>query len=268
MARTRAHGNRRATLHVDKRAQRANLHPAPQPKALPMPNRTLALLVLLAAVAFAVSPLLFPGFAGYDPDRFPIPQPDPPIQPAGWAFSIWGLIYLWLIAGAAFGLWRRADDEGWLPLRAPLLVSLVIGFFWLPVAQRLPGLATLMIIAMLISAIVAMIWAGRRDRWLEGRPIALYAGWLTAASGVSVGIWLGGHGWLSAQTAAILCLIAVSALALAVQSLRPREWAYSAAVIWALAGIVVANWGAGNWPVILIATLGAAALAGRLATAR
>ena len=71
-----------------------------------------------------------------------------------------------------------------------------------------------------------------------------------------------------AQTAAILCLIAVSALALAVQSLRPREWAYSAAVIWALAGIVVANWGAGNWPVILVATLGAAALAGRLATAR
>ena len=48
-----------------------------------MPNRTLALLVLLAAVGFAVSPLLFPGFAGYDPDRFPIPQPDPPIQPAG-----------------------------------------------------------------------------------------------------------------------------------------------------------------------------------------
>lgn len=233
-----------------------------------MTNRTLAILVLVAALAFAASPLLFPGFAGYDPDRFPIPQQNPPIQPAGWAFSIWGVIYLWLIAGAAFGLWRRAEDEDWLPLRAPLLVSLVIGFAWLPVAQRLPGLATLMILAMLVSAIAAMIWAGRRDRWLEGRPIALYAGWLTAASGASVGIWLGGHGWLSAQMAAILCLIAVAALALGVQSLRPREWAYPAAVIWALVAIIAANWGAGNWPVIGIAALSIAALAARIVLTR
>lgn len=233
-----------------------------------MSNRVLSLLVLIAALAFAVSPALFPGFAGYDADRFPIPQVDPPIQPVGWAFSIWGVIYLWLILGAAFGLWRRAEDEDWLPMRAPLLVSLGIGFFWLPVAQRLPGLATLMILAMLVSAIVAMVWAGRRDPWLEGRPIALYAGWLTAASGVSAGIWLGGHGWLSAQVAAVLCLLAVGALALGVQAMRPREWAYPAAVIWALLGIVVANWPVGNWPVIAVAVLAGAALSGRIWTNR
>jgi len=231
-----------------------------------MSNRTLAILVLVAALAFAASPLIFPGFAGYDPDRFPIPQQDPPVQPAGWAFSIWGVIYLWLIAGAGFGLWRRAEDEEWRLMRTALLASLTIGFFWLPVAQRLPGLATLMILAMLVTAVTAMIWAGRRDRWLEGRPVALYAGWLTAASGASAGIWLGGHGWLSAQAAAIVCLIAVGLLALGVQALRPREWAYPAAVIWALAGVIAANWGAGNWPVIAIAALAAALLALRAVT--
>nr|WP_240769056.1 hypothetical protein [Paracoccus liaowanqingii] len=55
-----------------------------------MSNATLARMVLLAALAFAASPLIFPGFAGYDAGRFPIPQVDPPVQPAGWAFSIWG----------------------------------------------------------------------------------------------------------------------------------------------------------------------------------
>ena len=68
-----------------------------------MTNRSWAILVLIAAIAFALSPVIFPGFAGYDADLFPIPQENPPVQPAGWAFSIWGLIYLWLILGALEG---------------------------------------------------------------------------------------------------------------------------------------------------------------------
>ena len=40
---------------------------------------------------FAVSPLFTQGFNGFEPDQFPVPQDDPPVQPAGYAFSIWGL---------------------------------------------------------------------------------------------------------------------------------------------------------------------------------
>ena len=233
-----------------------------------MQNRTLALLVLAATIAFAVSPMIFPGFAGYSADQFPIPQQDPPVQPAGWAFSIWGIIYLWLIVGAAFGVWRRVDDEDWVSMRSPLLVSLAIGFLWIPVAQYLPGLATLMILAMLASALVAMLWAGRQDPWFEGRPVALYAGWLTAASGVSIGIWLAGHGILGQQVAAILCLTGVCALALFVQSLRPEEWAYPLAIIWALIGVIAANISSGNWTIVGLAGVGAILLAGRALMSR
>lgn len=232
-----------------------------------MTNRTLAIAVLIAAIAFALSPVIFPDFAGYRPELFPIPQEDPPVQPAGWAFSIWGVIYAWLILGAGFGLWTRADDDDWRLMRPFLLASLAVGFFWIPVANRLPGLATLMILAMLAGAVMAMLRAGRRDPWWQARPVALYAGWLTAASGVSIGVWLGGHGWLAPQMAAIVCLIGVAALALAVQAMRPREWAYPAAVIWALAG-VIADAGSESWPVIAIAVLGIAALLGRIWTAR
>jgi MFS family permease len=228
-----------------------------------MQNRTLALLVLIATVAFAISPAIFPGFAGYSADQFPVPQDNPPVQPAGWAFSIWGIIYLWLIVGAGFGLWRRANDDDWAVMRPPLLVSLAVGFLWIPVAQSLPGLATLMILVMLGSALIAMLWAGRQEPWFEGRPIALYAGWLTAASGVSIGIWLAGHGILSQQIAAVLCLIGVCALALFIQSIRPEEWAYPLAIIWALIGVIAANTSSGNWTVVILAGAGAALLAGR-----
>lgn len=82
-----------------------------------MSDRALAIAVLIAALAFAASPVIFPEFAGYRPDLFPIPQESPPVQPAGWAFSIWGGIYAWLILGAGYGFWRHADDGDWRPMR-------------------------------------------------------------------------------------------------------------------------------------------------------
>ena len=70
-----------------------------------MPLR--ALLVLIATLAFAVSPVFVPGFGGYEPAQFPNPIEAPVVQPAGYAFSIWGVIYLWLLVSASFGLWKR-----------------------------------------------------------------------------------------------------------------------------------------------------------------
>ena len=64
----------------------------------------LAYLTLALSVLFALSPLLAPDFGGFDPDQFPVPQDDPPVQPAGYGFAIWGVIYVWLILSAGFGV--------------------------------------------------------------------------------------------------------------------------------------------------------------------
>lgn len=227
--------------------------------------RLLPVLVLLAAMAFAVSPMVSNGFGGYRPDQFPIPQADPPIQPAGWAFAIWGLIYAWLIAGSGFGAWKRANDADWQPMRPALLVSLVLGAFWIETAHRTPIGATILIVAMLVPANVAFLRAGQRDAVWQVRPVALYAGWLTAATGASLGMVLGGYGLLSEPAAAILCLLGVTAVALVVQAARPVEWAYPAGVIWALAGVIAANLSPVNLPVAGLAGLAALLLAYRTA---
>ena len=52
--------------------------------------RLTAALTLILSVAFAASPFLVPGFGGFDPNQFPVPQINPSMQPAGYAFSIWG----------------------------------------------------------------------------------------------------------------------------------------------------------------------------------
>lgn len=230
----------------------------------PKGARGLAALVAITALAFVVSPLVTTGFRGFDPSQFPVPQVDPPVQPAGYAFAIWGVIYLWLLIGAVYGLWRASDDPDWQAMRPPLALSLGTGCFWLAAANASPVLATGMIVVMAASAITALLRAGQGNPWVQVRPIALYAGWLTAATGVAIGVVLGGHGVLSPQAAAILCLVGVLAVALPVQAARPREWGYSAAIIWALIGVVVANLPTQNWPVIALAALGAAGLGYRL----
>ncbi len=232
-----------------------------------MTPKTVAILVLIATVTFAISPVVTPGFSGFTPDQFPVPQLDPPVQPAGYAFSIWGLIYIWLIAGAACGLWNAADHPDWRAMRPPLAISLGIGTFWVAVANAAPVWATLMIVVMTATAIAAMLRAGHSQPWLQVRPVALYAGWLSAATGVAIGVVLGGYAILTQQTAAILCHVGVLSVALAVQTARPREWGYPAAVVWALIGVIVANLPGENWLVIGLAVFGAVVLTLRSARA-
>lgn len=195
-------------------------------------------LLLVAALAFALSPLLNPGFGGYDPALFPVPIEEPPILPAGYAFSLWGVIYLWLIVMAGFGLWRRAQDPAWDASRVPMILSLAVGATWLPVAMVSPIWATVLIWAMLVAAIWALLRTPERDLWLLRAPVGLYAGWLTAASCVSLGTtltgWavppLGPSGW------ALACLTLALAIGAAILRARPTL-TYGAAIAWALVAV-------------------------------
>ena len=201
--------------------------------------------VIITAVltgTFVVSPA-FSTFTGFDANQLPIPQIDPPIQPAGYAFSIWGLIYAWLIVSAVFGLVYRANDANWNRARLPLIASLAIGTPWLYAATQNAILATIMIIAMAVTAIWAMLRAPKeQDRWLLQAPIGLYAGWLTAASCVSLGSTAAGYGIVFGSLGwAYAGILIALAVALWVYSKRPTAPEYLFTVIWALVGIIVAN---------------------------
>ena len=204
-------------------------------------KRAKAVLVLVAALVFVFSPLWTDGFAGFDPELFPVPQDGPPVQPAGYAFGIWGLIYLWLVLHAGYGLARRADDAGWDGGRWPLFLSLGFGAGWIAIANVSPPLATVVIWLMLLGALVALFESPPHDRWLAQAPIGVYAGWLTAASWVSVGLMLGGYGVTGETVAALIALALATAFAVAIQWRLGRAPEYGLTVIWALVAVVIAN---------------------------
>ncbi|MFD3190718.1 hypothetical protein ACFMPD_10640 [Sedimentitalea sp. HM32M-2] len=205
------------------------------------PSPFAASLVAIAALGFSATPVLVPDFAGFRPDQFPVPQADPPVQPAGYAFAIWGVIYAWLLIGAGFGLVMRAGAVDWHPMRPALALSLAVGAAWLPVATLSPVGATVLIWIMLVSALMALERAPVLDRWWGRAPVALYAGWLTAAASVSIGLLLAGYGLTGPVVAAVIALLLALGLALWVLRRLPDIAEYGVAVVWALAAIAVAN---------------------------
>ena len=221
-----------------------------------------AVFALVAALMFVLSPLYSSGFNGFTAGQFPIPQDNPPVQPAGYAFSVWGLIYLWLLAGAGFGLLKRDTDPDWDAMRGPYIVSLAIGAAWIPVAQISPLWATVLIWLMWGFAAAALLRAGVTDRLWQRTPIALYTGWLTAASCVALGLLLAGYGYLSEQVAAIAMILLALALAAILLRLRPDTPEVAATMIWALVGIIVANSAPANWTIIALCAGGIFILGG------
>ncbi len=200
--------------------------------------------LLLVTLAFAAVPFITPPFMGYDPGIFPVRIERPSVQPAGYAFAIWGLIYVWLILHAAFGLIKRRDDPAFTKPALPLTIAVALGTVWLAIALAAPIPATLVIIGMAVLAISAYLIADLdQDRWLLSAPLAIFAGWLTAAAAVSTGVILEGYGVLSDTASALVMLVIVMAIAITVQTKRPKMPIYGATVTWAIIGIVASNWG-------------------------
>ena len=219
-------------------------------------DRMRAILALVATIAFVSSPFWSAGFGGFDRDAFPVSLNDPPTQPAGYVFSIWGVIYLWLLVSAVYGLLFRAEDSSWDAGRWWLIASLVLGTPWISVATSSPVWATVLIFAMLATALRALWLTPMKDRWLLRLPLGLYAGWLTAASGVALSILAVGYG--AAAFWSVAALLFALLLGVAVQLRLTGAASYGVAIAWGLFGVTVKNFASGESFISLLALISAA----------
>ncbi len=221
-------------------------------------DRTLAYIVVAVTLLFVASAFVTP-FTGFAPEAFPVPQVNPPAQPAGYAFAIWGVIYLWLIASAFYGVFRRLTSPDWSAARIPLVISLGIGMFWLSVAARSPVGATIMIWSMWGTALLSLARAPATDRWWFLAPVGLYTGWLTAASSVSIGLLGGGYGLMFSEEAWAFVVAAIAtSLGLGVLTRIRNAPEFAFGIAWAL--IAVAVKAAGTNPTLSWCATGCAAL--------
>jgi benzodiazapine receptor len=174
-----------------------------------------------------------------------------PLLAAGWAFSIWGVIYAGFLAYAVYQLLpgQRSRElhrrTGWW-----LAASAVFNPLWILAfgAQQLL-LAELLIVALLVCLAVVLgrltgePATGVAERVVFRGPVALYTGWVSVATVLgtaATGAWLGlpADGPLATVLSALVLLVAAGIVSWVVTA-GTQVVPYAAAVVWAVAGIAL-----------------------------
>lgn len=178
--------------------------------------------------------------------------------PASYAFSIWGLIFLALIALGIFMVKSAFDDnaeDGFInQIGVPLLIANIANgswiWFWL---NEYTGLSVLVMLTILISLLTIVVklnmerWDApqRIKRWVW-MPISFYVGWISVATIANISAYLAKMGdWqeiLSEPTwAAIMMVVAILVNLYMLKSRNMRNFTMIGA--WALIAIAVRHWG-------------------------
>jgi len=229
----------------------------------------LAWVALLAAVAQAAAPVVARSSGGASPDEA---TTDLFITPAGYTFSIWGVIYALSIATTACVVWKRSTGTN---RPDHLLTDLLIAFLgasaWIAGAATEVEWITPIILTVMTVALIdaARLTAGSYDEstpgWLTGltrTTVGLYAAWASAAVfqnwAAEIGATVGDPAILWWQ---VVILILGACFGIAVTARYGAALPlYPIGLVWALVGIIVAAWGETTAVVVvcLVAILGVA----------
>jgi hypothetical protein len=169
--------------------------------------------------------------------------------PAGYVFSIWGLIYLGLIAFAIFQALpaQRANPRmratGWW-----VVLSGLANIAWILLWHyEIFPLTILVMLILLASLIVVYLRLGigrakvlKAETWLVRVPFSVYLGWITVATVANATSLLDYLKWNAFGIATEIWMVIILAAVLVISTLMSytrRDVAYTLVILWALAGI-------------------------------
>ncbi|MDG0793265.1 tryptophan-rich sensory protein [Cohnella ginsengisoli] len=199
------------------------------------------------------------------------------VTPAGYAFSIWSVIYLLALGYvvAAFLPSRRHDQT--MRATAPwFFASCLFNVGWLFVwhAERYTASAfvisglLLTLIALYLSSRPAARAAGDRSGFfLIALPFSIYLGWVTVATIVNISVALRAGGWdgwgVPDRTWAVALFVVAAALS-AVAAFKDRDPWFPLTVAWALIAIGVKQQSASQLVAVAAWTAASIAIAAAL----
>lgn len=225
--------------------------PTSAPSIGKKPPPRVAMVLLAAIAAVATAPLLSLLGIGLTAQTF-ADNGDQTLRAAGYAFSIWGVIYLGMLAYAVWqALPATRESRALRAVGWPSVIAMAGCGAWLVAASLDVKLATVVIIvASAAFMITGLLQAApfrqelsRIGRLLIFWPLGLLAGWLTIASALNILTVL--TAWdiitpavaMPAAIAGILSVLVVGALVLS----RLGHLAYGIPIAWGLVGVWVAE---------------------------
>jgi hypothetical protein len=207
-------------------------------------------LVLFCALAMpAIAWLSRTGVLGPEPGALSNRYPTL-ISAAGYAFAIWGLIYLLNLGFAAWQLRPAQRHNATLArIRPATAAGFALTAAWLPAfAQQMFWMALAVIWASLACLLYAATVLARERMSTPGQrlwawlPLSLHAGWLALAAFLNLAQVIAAQGLLppAAMVAGSAALFALAASLLLAANWRMRgNWAFVAAAAWGLVAVYV-----------------------------
>jgi len=196
--------------------------------------------------------------------------------PAGYTFSIWGIIYLALLGFTIYQALPAQREQplvrriGWLFVLSSVanvgwLLSWHYGFYAASVVFMVGLLLTLVAVYVRLRISYPAADLTLPQRLFTHLPFSLYLGWITVATIANIASVAGHYGWdglgIAGQVwSAIMMGVAVVVAGLLL--LNRRNLAYGAVLVWAFFGIRAAY---PDEPIITTAAVLAAALVAALA---
>ena len=173
------------------------------------------------------------------------------ITPAGYAFAIWGLIFIGVLAYAIYQVMPGQRSNPRFSAAAPwAIANMILNGFWTVIfGQEWIALATLVIIADLLTLykIVDALGINRVrvspiETAIARVPFSIYFGWLTVATTVCIAFFLKANGFdafaLGEQTWAVVMLVVALGIGAVVFN-KYRNVAYMLVFTWAYYAISV-----------------------------
>jgi hypothetical protein len=171
--------------------------------------------------------------------------------PAGYAFSIWGVIYSSFIGYVIFQLLpSQRKQPVYDVLAKPLIITSILSICWLfSFSYELLLLSVCIIVLMLFTAI--LLFVRSKDAIQLGQvnklisvPFALYAGWLAVATIANTSLWLTAIKWRGGSWGEIpwtMVMIGVAATLAIVISYKLKDIVFPSVVVWAIIAIYIAR---------------------------
>lgn len=180
------------------------------------------------------------------------------VTPAAYAFSIWGLIYLGLVAFSIYQL-LPANAAKFRGVRTIYILSCLLNCAWIyAFSWEQIGLCLAIIIG--LAALLLLInfrlrgILPTRDTWWAQAPMGVYFGWVTAASLVNLMLYLRSADSPMANSASVGASILIfSAICAVVVRLTLQNFFYPLAVAWAATAIAVQQ--SGSTPIVVAAAV-------------
>jgi hypothetical protein len=171
--------------------------------------------------------------------------------PAGYVFSIWGVIYMLLLAFTVYQASPSRRKTEFLEKIGYLFsLSSVFNVIWIFLWHyEYVILSLFAMIALLLSLILIYLRLDigrsspvREERLWVHLPFSVYLGWITVApiaNIVAVLVSIGWKGFGLNEVAWTIIVIAVAVVLTVINTLTRGDLAYALVIIWALGGIIV-----------------------------